>query len=83
MVFVLEGTSVSVATQAADKIRDALQLPKNAFSYLYSHGSLDIGHIDFFQNIVNNISDPQDQEDIIHVAKIIFRLYSDMFRMLK
>ncbi len=83
MVFVLEGTSVSVATHSADKIRDALQLPKNAFSYLYSHGSLDIGHIDFFQNIVNNISETQDQEDIIHVAKIIFRLYADMFRALK
>jgi pyrroloquinoline quinone (PQQ) biosynthesis protein C len=83
MVYVLEGTSVNVATQAADKIRGALGLPKNAFSYLYSHGSLDIEHIDFFENIVNRIDDKQDQSDIIHVAKIIFRLYADMFRSIK
>lgn len=83
MVFVLEGTSVNVATHAADKIRNTLGLPKNAFSYLYSHGSLDIEHIDFFENIVNRIDDPRDQADIIHVAKVIFRLYADMFRALK
>lgn len=83
MVYVLEGTSVNVATQAADKIREALALPKNAFSYLYSHGSLDIEHIDFFEGIVNRITDPQDQADIIHVARIIFRLYADMFRAIK
>lgn len=83
MVFVLEGTSVNVATHAADKIRASLGLPKNAFSYLYSHGSLDIEHIDFFEQIVNRIDDPRDQADIIHVAKIIFRLYADMFRTLK
>lgn len=83
MVFVLEGTSVNVATHAADKIRSALDLPKNAFSYLYSHGSLDIEHIDFFEGIVNRIDNPADQEDIVHVARIIFRLYADMFRALK
>lgn len=83
MVFVLEGTSVNVATHAADKVRESLQLPKNAFSYLYSHGSLDIEHIDFFEGIVNRIDDPSDQSDIIHVAKIIFKLYADMFRALK
>jgi hypothetical protein len=83
MVYVLEGTSVNVATHAADKIRESLNLSKNCFSYLYSHGSLDIEHIDFFEDIVNRIEDPQDQADIIHVAKIIFRLYTDMFRTLK
>jgi pyrroloquinoline quinone (PQQ) biosynthesis protein C len=83
MVYVLEGTSVNVATHAADKIRESLNLPKTAFSYLYSHGSLDIEHIDFFEGIVNRIDNPDDQADIIHVARIIFRLYADMFRLLK
>lgn len=83
MVYVLEGTSVNVATHAADKIRESLGLAKNCFSYLYSHGSLDIEHIDFFEGIVNRIDDAQAQADIIHVAKIIFRLYADMFRSLK
>ncbi len=82
MVFVLEGTSVSIATQAADKIRETLGLPQKAFSYLYSHGSLDVEHIDFFEDIVNKIEDVNDQADIIHVAKVIFRLYADIFRSL-
>lgn len=83
MVYVLEGTSVNVATHAAEKIRESLGLSKNCFSYLYSHGSLDIEHIDFFEGIVNRIDNSQDQADIIHVARIIFRLYADMFRAIK
>jgi len=82
MVFVLEGTSVNIATQAADGIREHLGLPKKAFSYLYSHGSLDLEHIDFFADIVNKIDDVNDQNDILHVAKVIFRLYADIFRSL-
>ena len=83
MVYVLEGTSVNVATHAADKIRESLNLSKNCFSYLYSHGSLDIEHIDFFEGIVNRIEDAQNQADIIHVARVIFKLYAEMFRSLK
>ena len=82
MVFVLEGTSVNIATQAADGIREHLGLPQKAFSYLYSHGSLDLEHIDFFAEIVNKIDDVNDQNDILRVAKVIFRLYADIFRSL-
>lgn len=39
MVLVLEGTSVALATKAAANIQQALKLPKNAFSYLTSHGT--------------------------------------------
>jgi pyrroloquinoline quinone (PQQ) biosynthesis protein C len=83
MVYVLEGTSVNVATQAADRIRESLDLPKSAFSYLYSHGSLDIEHLGFFEDLVNKIDSEQDQQDIVHVAGVIFTLYGDMFRSLK
>jgi hypothetical protein len=41
MVHVLEGTSVALATQAADSMRMALGLPPAAFTYLNSHGTLD------------------------------------------
>ncbi len=57
MVQVLEGTSVNMAEKAADKIRSTLSLPKNAFSYLYSHGSLDQNHLKFFENLMNRIED--------------------------
>ena len=42
MVLVLEGTSVALATRAANSIQTSLDLPRNAFSYLLSHGDLDI-----------------------------------------
>ncbi len=41
MVHVLEGTSVALALNAADRIQQGLGLPPAAFSYLRSHGTLD------------------------------------------
>jgi pyrroloquinoline quinone (PQQ) biosynthesis protein C len=82
MVHVLEGTSISVADQAADIIRATLNLPKKAFSYLYSHGSLDIEHVKFFESLMNRIEDPDEQAQIIHSAKAFYRLYGDIFRSL-
>jgi pyrroloquinoline quinone (PQQ) biosynthesis protein C len=79
MVFVLEGTSIALATQAAGAIRTALQLPPEAFSYLTSHGALDIGHMDFFQALMNRIEDTADQQAIIHTADMMYRLYGDVF----
>ncbi|MFC2974098.1 TenA family transcriptional regulator [Azotobacter bryophylli] len=80
MVNVLEGTSVSVATLAAQKIRESLGLPAEAFSYLTSHGSLDIEHIEFFRNLMNRLDAAEDQEAVVHTARVIYRLYGDMFR---
>ncbi|MEZ5528486.1 MAG: iron-containing redox enzyme family protein [Porticoccaceae bacterium] len=83
MVQVLEGTSVSIAENAADKIRETLNLPKKAFSYMYSHGSLDQEHVKFFENLMNRIESPEDQAQIIHSAKMFYRLYGDIFRSLQ
>lgn len=80
MVFVLEGTSVKLATPAAEAIQQALGLPTAAFSYLLSHGSLDIKHIDFFKNLMNRLDEPHDQAEVTHVARTIYRLYGDIFR---
>lgn len=80
MVQVLEGTSISVAEQAANKIRETLSLPEKAFSYLYSHGALDIEHMKFFENLMNKIDDKKEQDQIIHCAKVFYKLYADIFR---
>lgn len=80
MVQVLEGTSISIASQAADSIRATLALPKQAFSYLYSHGALDQDHIVFFEGLMNRITDPEAQDQIIHSAKVFYKLYGDIFR---
>src|SRR5450830_792780 len=44
MVYVLEGTSAQLATNAALKIQESLNLPTTAFSYLNSHGCIDLEH---------------------------------------
>lgn len=82
MVLVLEGTSVNLATRAAEAIREKNQLPVKAFSYLLSHGELDISHIDFYQKLMDRLDDPNDQLAVIHCAKVMYRLYGDIFRAL-
>lgn len=79
MVLVLEGTSTAVATQAGEKIMENLQLPKKAFSYLLSHGSLDISHVSFYESLMNQITNPADQAMIIHAAKNFYKLYGAVF----
>ncbi len=82
MVHVLEGTSTALATNAASIIRDKLGLPPNAFSYLVSHGSLDLEHVAFFEKLMNQVEDPSDQQAIVHSANVMYRLYGDIFRSL-
>ena len=83
MVHVLEGTSVKGATRAADALAASLRLPKSAFSYLSSHGSLDIEHVNFFAGLMDRIVDPREQEVVLHAARVFFRLYGDVFRGLE
>jgi heme oxygenase len=82
MVHVLEGTSVSLALMAADAIQVPLHLPDAAFSYLRSHGTLDLEHTAHFALLMDQIDDPRDQADIVHAARAFFRLYGDVFRSL-
>ena len=82
MVHVLEGTSVSLALLAADSIQKPLNLPDAAFSYLRSHGTLDQEHTAHFELLMERITDPRDQADIVHAARAFFRLYGDVFRNL-
>jgi len=81
MVFVLEGTSVDLALTAADRIQAALGLPDSAFSYLRSHGTLDQEHTQHLANILDLMT-PEDQADVLHAAKVFFKLYGDIFHAL-
>lgn len=83
MVHVLEGTSIALADKVADTVRSELNLPKNAFSYLYSHGSLDQEHVQFFASIMNRITDPVEQQLIIHACRVFYGLYGNIFRALQ
>lgn len=80
MVHVLEGTSIAVADQAASGVQNALGLPNKAFTYLRSHGALDIEHVAFFEKLMNRIQDPDDQARIVHCANVFYRLFGDVLR---
>ncbi len=82
MVNVLEGTSIALATQAAGIIQDTLHLPKKAFSYLNSHGSLDLEHMKLFEKLMNRLDNADDQAAVVHTARVVYRLYADVFRSL-
>jgi len=81
MVYVLEGTSVALATQAAEKIRSSLELPHEAFSYLLSHGDIDQSHVQFLADLLERM-DSIDREAVIQSARRFFWLYAQIFRTL-
>ena len=80
MVYVLEGTSVSLASNAARVLQGALELPPGAFSYLSSHGALDVEHIGDFERLVNRLDTPDEREAVVSHARTFFRLYGNVFR---
>jgi len=83
MVFVLEGTSASLALNAADAIQRALGLPGRALTYLRSHGELDQQHVGHLSGILERLSGPEDRPAIVRCAKGIYWLYAQMFRGLE
>jgi len=79
MVFVLEGTSVAMASQGAAAVQASLGLPASAFRYLSSHGALDREHMKFFEGLMNCIDDPADQRAIVQMARDMFDLFGAVF----
>ncbi len=80
MVFVLEGASVRLATLGAEAVARNLGLGPECFSYLTSHGALDLEHLSFFETLMNQVDDATDQAAIIEVAKAIFERFANVFR---
>lgn len=83
MVFVLEGTSVALALDAASRIQSALELPDRAFSYLRSHGKLDQEHTEHLAGIVTRLDTSTDHAAIVDCANAMFWLYGNVFRSLE
>ncbi|PZP83728.1 MAG: biliverdin-producing heme oxygenase [Azospirillum brasilense] len=80
MVFVLEGTSTTLATGIAETLMQSLGLKRTSFTYLLSHGTLDLSHMEFFKGLMNRIDREEDKQAIVHMAKRMFVLFADMFR---
>jgi len=83
MVHVLEGMSVALAIQAAQSIRSRLGGDvKGGFSYLTSHGGLDVGHVDTFAHLLGAIDSPARRRTVIAAARDFYALYGNVFRAL-
>lgn len=82
MVWVLEGTSVGVGGNIARLVKQQLNLPAKAMSYLTSHSELDQDHIRLFESLMDKITAEEDQQAIIHSANQVFYLYGQMLREL-
>ncbi|HZP08610.1 iron-containing redox enzyme family protein [Methyloceanibacter sp.] len=83
-VHVLEGMSTLLADKAADAIQRSLGASgKEGFSYLRSHGALDIEHVAFFKTLVNGLACPRAQQIVIDASKVFYRLYGDIYRELQ
>ena len=80
MVYVLEGTSVSLASKLAALLQESLELPASAFTYLRSHGDLDVEHIGHFESVVNRLEMQADRRSVQDSAKTFFRLYGNVLR---
>lgn len=79
MVFVLEGTSIALASHGAEAVRSSLDLPPSAFTYLTSHGALDQDHMRFFEVLVNGLDDRADEDAIVAMANDMFDLFGGVF----
>ena len=82
-VHVLEGMSTLLADKAADAIQRSLaHRGEDGFSYLRSHGALDVEHVAFFKQLVNSLACPRAQQIVIDASKVFYRLYGDVYHEL-
>lgn len=79
MVYVLESVSVALASTGASAVAERLGLPPQAFSYLTSHGALDVSHMRFFANLVNALEAEEDRAAITRMAQEMFALFGGIF----
>ena len=82
MVYALEKTSSTIATYAAGQIVSALDLAPNAMTYMVSHGSLDVEHMQHFEKLMNRLEDDGDKAAVLHAVSVFYELYSNIFLVL-
>lgn len=81
MVHVLEGMSTLLATRAAKALQASFGAADGGgFSYLTSHGALDVDHTGFFRDLVDRLDASVALETIIDCARMVYWLYGNIFR---
>jgi hypothetical protein len=81
MVHVLEGLSVELAHRLARAMHQSLGTgdKERGFSYLNSHGGLDVEHVELFKSLVNGFENPEILDQIVDATHVMYRLYGAIF----
>lgn len=80
MVHVLEGLSVLLADKLAGALKSRFgSSSDDGFSYLRTHGALDVEHTAMFERLMNSFSDPAVVDLVIDHTRMMYRLYGDIF----
>lgn len=79
MLYIVEITGSKLARQTVKQFMANLGLPKKCFSYLLTHSSEDMDNPDFFETLMTQITDPDEQDTIVRVAKHVYGLYGNIF----
>ena len=80
MVHVLEGLSVMLADRLADTLKSRFTLTSDdGFSYLRSHGALDVEHTRMFAELIDGFSDRAIVDIVIEYARVFYALYGAIF----
>ncbi|MCP4768393.1 MAG: iron-containing redox enzyme family protein [Gammaproteobacteria bacterium] len=82
MVYALEKTSSTIATYAAGQIASRLELSPGAMSYMVSHGSLDVEHMQDFERLMNRLDDDDDKAAVLYSVSVFYELYMGIFESL-
>ena len=80
MVHVLEGLSVLLADKLAGALKKRFGMSsEGGFTYLKTHGALDIEHTAMFQRLIDGFEDPAIVDIIIDNTRAMYRLYGAIF----
>lgn len=82
MLHVLRSAGATLALRVADSLQAHLQLPDSACTHLRSGGAQSLQQARSFAQLLDSLTEPQDQADVVHAAKMFYRLYGDVFRSL-
>lgn len=80
MLHVLEQIAADFAVPAATNIAKAIGVPgPDGFTFLQSHGEMDLDHVEDFKVLVETITDPVDQQAIIDASKVNYAMFGALF----
>jgi len=80
MVHVLEGLSVLLADKIAGALKKRFGMSsEDGFTYLKTHGALDVEHTAMFQRLIDGFQDPAVVDIVIDNTRAMYRLYGAIF----